>query len=91
MRLVFASALPAHVIVVDELRVRSFRLPNERLVVVAIPGGQEIWEETSTRVHPASYWRTDIELRASRETRTAAGAVVGTRATTGPITFSVER
>ena len=64
---------------------------QRRLVVVAIPGGQEVWEETSTRIRSTSYWRTDVELSVARETRTAAGAVVGTRATTGPITFSVER
>jgi hypothetical protein len=64
---------------------------QRRLVVVAGPGGQEVWEETSTRIQSSSYWRTDVELRVARETRTAAGAVAGTRTTTGPITFSVER
>jgi hypothetical protein len=62
-----------------------------RAVVVAQPNDQELWEETTTIVRPVSYWRTDIEQTRSRETRTAAGAVVGTPATATPSKFSLER
>src|SRR2546430_3923502 len=48
------------------------------------------WEETTLRLKPVSYWRTDAELTITRETR-GAGGVVGPRAVTGPVTFSVER
>ena len=61
-----------------------------RVVVVAAPGVPEQWEETTLRLKPVSYWRTDAELTIARETRSAAGAA-GPRAVTGPVTFSVER
>ena len=61
-----------------------------RVVVVAVPGVPEQWEETTLRLKPVSYWRTDAELTITRETR-GAGGVVGPRAVTGPVTFSVER
>jgi len=61
-----------------------------RVVVVAVPGVPEQWEETTLRLKPVSYWRTDAELTIARETR-GAGGVVGPRTVTGPVTFSVER
>jgi hypothetical protein len=61
-----------------------------RVVVVAAPGVAEQWEETTLRLKPVSYWRTDAELTIARETRSATGAA-GQRAVTGPVTFSVER
>jgi hypothetical protein len=65
-----------------------------RVVTVTAPGPQgmqEAWEETALRLKPVSYWRTDAELTIARETRGASGAVIGARAVTGPVTFSVER
>jgi len=62
-----------------------------RAVVVAQPNDQELWEETTTIVRPVSYWRADVEQTRSRETRTTAGAVVGTPAAATPSKFSLER
>jgi len=62
-----------------------------RAVVVAQPNDQELWEETTTIVRPVSYWRADVEQTRSRETRTTAGAVVGTPATATPSKFALER
>jgi hypothetical protein len=62
-----------------------------RAVVVGQPNDQELWEETTTIVRPVSYWRADVEHVRSRETRTTAGAVVGTPATAAPSKFSLER
>jgi hypothetical protein len=42
-------------------------------------------------VRPASYLRTDVEVIRTRETRTTAGAQVGTRSTSAPVRFSLER
>ena len=61
-----------------------------RVVVIAVPGVPEQWEETTLRLKPVSYWRTDAELTIARETRGAGGAV-GQRSVTGPVTFSIER
>ena len=62
-----------------------------RAVVLAQPNDQELWEETTTIVRPTSYWRTDVEIARSRETRTTAGALVGTPAVSAPGKFSLER
>jgi hypothetical protein len=62
-----------------------------RAVVLAQPNDQELWEETTTMVRPASYWRTDVEVARSRETRTTSGALVGTPSTSAPSKFSLER
>jgi hypothetical protein len=62
-----------------------------QVVVLARPNDQELWEETTTVVRPASYWRSDVELARSRETRTTAGALVGARSTSAPVKFTVER
>jgi hypothetical protein len=62
-----------------------------RAVVLAQPNDQELWEETTTMVRPASYWRTDVEVARSRETRTSSGALVGTPSTSAPSKFSLER
>jgi hypothetical protein len=62
-----------------------------RAVVVAQPNDQELWEETTTIVRPVSYWRTDVEVARSRETRTSAGALVGAPTVAAPSKFSLER
>jgi hypothetical protein len=62
-----------------------------RVVAVAQPNDQELWEETTTVVRPTSYWRTDIEVARSRETRNLTGAVVGTPSVARPSKFSLER
>ncbi|HXD98826.1 MAG TPA: hypothetical protein VN646_19905 [Candidatus Acidoferrum sp.] len=62
-----------------------------RAVVLAQPNDQELWEETTTMVRPASYWRTDVEVARSRETRTTSGALVGTPSASAPSKFSLER
>lgn len=62
-----------------------------RAVVLAQPNDRELWEETNISVRPASYLRTDVEVVRNRETRTTAGGQVGTRSTSAPIRFSLER
>jgi hypothetical protein len=62
-----------------------------RAVVLAQPNDRELWEETNTAVRPSSYLRTDVEVVRSRETRTSAGALVGSRSTPTPVRFSLER
>ncbi len=62
-----------------------------RAVVLAQPNDPELWEETTTIVRPASYWRTDVEVARSRQTRTTGGAVVGAPSASAPSKFSLER
>lgn len=62
-----------------------------RVVVLAQPNDQELWEETATIVRPASYWRTDVEVARSRETRTTAGALVAAPSVSAPSKFTLER
>lgn len=62
-----------------------------RAVVLAQPNDQELWEETTTMVQPASYWRTDVEVARRRETRTTSGALVGTPSVSAPTKFSLDR
>jgi hypothetical protein len=62
-----------------------------RLIVLPKPNSQEQWEETVTQIRPVSFYRTDVEIATSRETRTTAGAAVGTRTTSAPAKLSVER
>jgi hypothetical protein len=62
-----------------------------RAVVLGLANDQELWEETTTMVRPASYWRTDVEVARSRETRTTSGALVGTPSASAPSKFSLER
>jgi hypothetical protein len=62
-----------------------------RAVVVGQPNNQETWEETTTVVRPISYWRSDVEVARSRETRTTAGALVGTSTVAAPSKFTLER
>jgi len=62
-----------------------------RSVVLAQPNDQELWEETTAIVRPVSYWRTDVEVARSRETRSTSGAVLGTPTASAPSTFSLER
>jgi len=64
---------------------------HRRVVVLSRPNDQEVWEETTTVIRPASYWRADVEVVVARETRTTAGALVGSRSTAAPLRFSVER
>jgi hypothetical protein len=62
-----------------------------RAVVLGQPNEQELWEETTTIVRPVSYWRTDVEVARSRETRTTAGALVGTPSVSAPAKFTIDR
>ena len=62
-----------------------------RVVVLGQPNDQELWEETTTIVRPASYLRTDVEVARSRATRTTSGAIVGTPAVSAPSKFALER
>jgi hypothetical protein len=62
-----------------------------RAVVLGQPSDQELWEETTTTVRPVSYWRTDVEVARSRETRTTAGALVGAPSVSAPAKFTIER
>jgi hypothetical protein len=62
-----------------------------RAVVLGQPNDQELWEETTTIVRPTSYWRTDVEVARSRETRTTAGAVVAAPSVSAPSKFTLER
>ncbi len=62
-----------------------------RAVVLGQPNDQEQWEETTTIVRPTSYWRTDVEVARSRETRTTAGAVVAAPSVSAPSKFTLER
>jgi hypothetical protein len=62
-----------------------------RAVVLGQPNDQELWDETTTTVRPTSYWRTDVEVTRSRETRTTAGAVVGAPVASAPSKFTLER
>jgi len=62
-----------------------------RAVVLGQPNDQELWEETTTTVRPTSYWRSDVEVTRSRETRTTAGAVVGAPSASTPSKFTLER
>ena len=62
-----------------------------RAVVLAQPNDQELWEETTTIVRPTSYWRTEVEVTRSRQTRTTSGAPVGAPTPPAPSTFSLEQ
>lgn len=62
-----------------------------RLVAQPRPNDQEQWDETTTAVRPASSLKIDVEIGQSRETRSATGAPIGTRATIAPIRFSLDR
>ncbi len=62
-----------------------------RATVLAQPNDQELWEETTTIVRPTSYWRTDVEVGRSRQTRTTGGAVVAAPSASAPSKFSLER
>ncbi len=64
---------------------------RRQVVVTPRPNNQEQWEEIVTQIRPVSYWRTDVEVSAGRETRTTTGTLVGTRSTSAPARFSLER
>ena len=55
------------------------------------PDGAEQWEETVTRFHPVSFWRTDVEVDQSREVKPAPGGVAQPRSSNPTIRFSLER
>ncbi len=97
-----ASAGAARVVEFQNVRGESVRMleviaptsggvAHRRVVVLTKPNDQEAWEETATVVRPVSHWRADVEVVVTRETRTTAGALVGARAATTPLRFSVER
>ena len=62
-----------------------------RALVLTQPNDQELWEETTTIVRPASYFRADVEVARSRETRNISGAVVGRSTASAPSKFTLER
>jgi hypothetical protein len=62
-----------------------------RAVVLAQPNDQELWEETTTILRPASLWRTDVEVVRSLATHTTAGALVGAPTVSAPRKFVLER
>lgn len=62
-----------------------------RVAVLPRPNDQELWEEITTVVRPLSYWRSDVEVGRSRESRTVAGAPVGARSSSAPARFTLER
>jgi hypothetical protein len=62
-----------------------------RVVIVPRPNSEELWEETVITIRAASYWRSDVEVSTSRQTRTATGAIVGAPSGPAPSRFSLER
>jgi hypothetical protein len=62
-----------------------------RAVLLAQGDNQTIWDETTTVVRPASYWRTDVEVARARETRDASGTAIGAPAVPARSTFTLER
>jgi hypothetical protein len=80
-----------HVRMIEIISPISGGAAMRRSVVLGQPNDRELWEETNIAVRPVSYLRTDVEVVRNRETRTTAGAQVGTRSTPAPIRFSLER
>lgn len=62
-----------------------------RVVIVPRPNSEELWEETVITIRPVSYWRSDIEVSISRQTRTTTGAIAGAPSGPPPSRFTVER
>jgi hypothetical protein len=62
-----------------------------RAVLLAQGDNQNLWDETTTVVRPASYWRTDVEVARARETRDASGKVIGAPTVPARSTFTLER
>jgi hypothetical protein len=87
----FSNVRGQRVRVLEVISPLSGAASMRRTVVVNQPNDQELWEETTTIVRPVSYWRTDVEVTRSRETRTAAGALVGSPSASAPAKFSLER
>jgi hypothetical protein len=65
---------------------------------MSVETAREAWrpsESAGRAAHPkrlpVSYWRTDLEMTRSQESRTAAGPPVGTRAVSGPFRLRLER
>jgi hypothetical protein len=55
------------------------------------PDGAEQWEETVTRFHPVSFWRTDVEVDQSHEVKPPPGGVAQPRSSAPTVRFSLER
>ena len=55
------------------------------------PDGAEQREETVTRFHPVSFWRTEVEMDQSREVKPAPGGAPQPRSSAPTIRFSLER
>lgn len=55
------------------------------------PDGAEQREETVTRFHPVSFWRTEVEVDQSREVKPAPGGAPQSRSSAPTIRFSLER
>jgi len=62
-----------------------------RVVTTPRPNNQELWEETGFAVRPVTYWRTEVEVTTSRQTRTTTGTPVGAPSTAAPGRFNLER
>jgi len=62
-----------------------------RAVLLAQGDNQNLWDETTTVVRPASYWRTDVEVVRARETRDASGTAIGAPTVPARSTFTLER
>jgi hypothetical protein len=88
---VFSNELVQRVRVVEIISALAGGASFRRTVVLTQPNDQESWEETTTIVRPVSYWRTDVEVARSRDTRTATGSVVGSPVVSPPSKFSLER
>lgn len=59
--------------------------------VLVRSSGEELREETVTRFRPVSYWKTDVEVDVSRETKPAGGGAAQPRSVSPTIRFTLER
>lgn len=62
-----------------------------RVVIVGRGKDSELWDETTTIIRPVSYWRTEVQMMRSQESRTPAGVLIGQRTVSGPVKVSLER
>ena len=62
-----------------------------RVVATARPNGEERWEETTTILRLVSYRRTEVEIRRTTESRSAAGISLAPRSASAPVAFAVDR
>ena len=77
--------------VVEVLAPTGAGVTLRRMAAIATGPDREQWEETVTTVRPVSFTRVEVEFSRAQETRTTAGAPVGTRASGAPARFTVER